>query len=73
MVTPLSPLLKGRFLETIRCDRKLYVKSPSALIAFIEDNYKDEELQRALKIFVKEEDARTVYQVRDKAKELEKS
>ena len=74
MIASLNPLLKGRFLETIRCDRKQYVRSPEALVAFIEENYKDEELQRALKIHLKENfDVKSIYQIKDKAKELEKA
>ena len=33
----LTPLLKGRLLETIRMDRKLYIKSHAELEKFIEE------------------------------------
>ena len=46
MITALNPLLKGRFLETIRSDRKTYIKSLEELIKFVEENYKDEMTER---------------------------
>ena len=71
MIGKLSPLKKGRLLETVRMDRKLYLKNDQNLFAFVDENYKDEQLQRSLKDFIKEKEARTFYQIRDKAKELE--
>ena len=71
MIGKLSPLKKGRLLETVRMDRKLYLKNDQNLFAFVDENYKDEQLQRSLKDFIKEKEAKTFYQIRDKAKELE--
>lgn len=36
MISKLSPLKKGRLLETVRMDRKLYLKSHDSLVAYIE-------------------------------------
>lgn len=71
MIAKLNPLLKSRFLETIRVDRSTYLKTFDELNSFIDENYKDEELQRKLKVFLKyNNDVRTFFQIRDKATEL---
>ena len=73
MITSLNPLLKGRFLETIRSDRKTYIKTPEELTKFVEEHYKEEMTERELKKFIVSKPAPTTfYQIRDKAKELEK-
>ena len=73
MTGGLNSLLKGRFLETIRCDRKIYIKTAEELNQFVEESYKEEELQRNLKIFLKENpNTKTLFQVRDVASKLSK-
>ena len=42
----LTPLLKGRLIETIRMDRKLYIKNHAELEKFIEELTSNEEHQR---------------------------
>lgn len=49
MISKLNHLKKGRLLETIRLDRSMYLKSHEVLEAFINENYKDEIIQRRLK------------------------
>lgn len=72
MISKLSPLKKGRLLETLRQDRSLYLKPQEVLEAFVDDSFKDEIMQRNLKEYIRgNHDVKTLYQVRDKAKELE--
>ena len=68
MVEGLDDLLKGRFMETIRCDRKTYIKTAEELNRFVEENYKEEKVQREMKNYLKENaNTKTFYQVRDAA------
>lgn len=53
MISKLSPLKKGRLLETLRLDRSLYIKSLEVLEAFVDDTFKDEVMQRRLKEYVR--------------------
>jgi len=47
----LSPLLKGRLIETLRMDRKLYLKGQNELEQYIEGLTNSEHLQRELRFF----------------------
>lgn len=42
----LSPLLKGRLIETLRMDRRLYIKGQKDLEEYIEGLANSEQLQR---------------------------
>ena len=69
MISKLTPLKKGRLLETLRQDRSLYLKSHEVLQAFVDDSFKDQALQRNLKDYIRNHhEVKTLYQVRDKAK-----
>ena len=49
----LNPLLKGRLLETIRMDRKIYIKNYSELEKCIEELTGNEQHQRELRFMCK--------------------
>lgn len=58
-------------IETVRMDRKNYIKSEHALFKFIEESIHDEEKQRALRKFVRENEVKTIFLVRDELKKME--
>ena len=71
MVEGLDDLLKGRFMETIRCDRKTYIKTAEELNRFVEENYREEKIQREMNTYLKENtNTKTFYQIRDAANKL---
>ena len=49
----LNPLLKGRLIETIRMDRKIYLKTYDELEKCIEELTSNEQYQRELRFFCK--------------------
>jgi hypothetical protein len=67
----LPDLLKGRLIETVRMDRRNYIREEKDIFKFIEESINDEEKQRALRTFVREKDVKTVFLVRDELKRIE--
>lgn len=67
----LPDLLKGRLIETVRMDRKNYIKSEQELFKFIEESIHDEEKQRHLRKFVRDEGVKTIFLVRDELRRIE--
>jgi hypothetical protein len=49
----LPDLLKGRLIETVRMDRRNYIREEKDIFKFIEESINDEEKQRALRTFVR--------------------
>ncbi len=66
----LPELLKGRLIETVRMDRRNYIKSESELFRYIEESVSDEEKQRALRKLVRDEDFKTIFLLRDELRKI---
>jgi hypothetical protein len=67
----LPDLFKGRLIETVRMDRRNYIREEKDIFKFIEESINDEEKQRALRTFVRQKDVKTVFLVRDELKKIE--
>lgn len=52
-------------------DRKNYIKNEHALFKYIEESANDEEKQRTLRKFVRENDVKTIFLVRDELRKIE--
>ena len=67
----LPELLKGRLIETVRMDRKNYIREEKEIFKYIEESINGEEKQRALRKFVRENDSKTIFAVRDELRRME--
>ena len=55
----------------MRLDRKNYIREEKDIFKYIEESINDEEKQRALRKFVRENDAKTIFVVRDELRRME--
>ena len=63
--------MKGRLIETVRMDRRNYIREEKDILKFIEQSVSDEEKQRALRKYVNENEVKTIFLVRDELRRIE--